>query len=314
MHAAANIESEPTDGKIYVVVPVFNRKHFTRCFLECMRNQTFRNFEVIVVDDGSTDGTAELIAEDFEEVELLRGDGNLWWTGAINLGIRRTMLSASPRDAILVINDDLEVNPDYLETLHRFRKCMPKTLIGSVIVDIDNPDVIEYGGSIVNWWSARFRHVNLKKRLSEFAENHYVAVSFLTGWGTLIPVEVFREMGLYDDRHFQQCGDTELPVRAQNAGYHLIVSYAAIAKVHIEATDAINNCNYYSPKDISKYFWSVKSNFRLKYRFFFALNTAKSPLAFVSFLLCDLLRISYHFLTRLRFSNGFHTSKVPPSA
>jgi len=49
--------------KIYVVVPVFNRKALIPRFLECMRNQTFRNFEVIVVGDGSTDGTAELVAE-----------------------------------------------------------------------------------------------------------------------------------------------------------------------------------------------------------------------------------------------------------
>ena len=58
--------------KIHVVVPVFNRKALIPRFLECMRNQTFKNFEVIVVDDGSTDGTAELVAEHFREVQLLR--------------------------------------------------------------------------------------------------------------------------------------------------------------------------------------------------------------------------------------------------
>jgi GT2 family glycosyltransferase len=287
-------------GKIYVVVPVFNRKNLTQRFLHCMSKQTFRNFEIIVVNDGSTDGTAELVAEQFRQVQLLRGDGNLWWTGAINLGIRHAMAQALEDDAILVINDDLEVDSDYLGSLDRLWHSMPKTLIGSVIVDIKNPDIIFDGGRIVNWWTAKFKILNSQKKLLEFEKNHYVDVSLLTGWGTLIPIQVFREIGLYDDQHFQQCGDTELPVRAKNVGYRLIVSYSSIAKIHVEASDGLNISGHYSLRDLNKYLFGTKSNYRLKYRFFFALNTAINPFAFISFLLLDLLRITYHFLLRLR--------------
>lgn len=286
--------------KIYVVVPVFNRKSFTERFLCCLREQRFRNFETIVVDDGSSDGTAELIAEQFEEVQLLRGNGDLWWTGAINVGILHAMLSASNDDAILVINNDLEIDSDYLGILHKLWKSMPRTLIGSVVVDINNPDVIVDGGRIVNWWTAKYAMLNSHRNLSEFPRDHYTDVSLLTGWGTLIPVQVFREIGLYDDKHFQQCGDPELPVRAKNAGYRLIVSYDVLVKVHIDASDDMNVCNRYSLRDIKKYFFDVKSNYRLRYRFFFGINTATNPLALVSFLAFDLFRITGHFLLRLR--------------
>lgn len=287
-------------NKIYVVVPVFNRKSFTERFLYCMRDQRFRNFETIVVDDGSTDGTAELIAEEFKEVQLLRGNGDLWWTGAINLGIQHAMTAASNDDAILVINDDLEIDSDYLGTLHRLWKSNPRTLIGSVVVDIKNPDVIVDGGRIVNWWTAKYAMLNLQKELSEFPSGYCVDVSLLTGWGTLIPVQVFRTIGLYDDKHFQQCGDTELPVRAKKIGHRLIVSYDALVKVHIEASDGVNVRNRYSIRDIKKYFFDVKSNCRLRYRFFFGVNTATNPLALVSFLVFDLFRITGHFLLRVR--------------
>ncbi len=205
---ATHIETGPRYGKIHIIVPVFNR----------IRNQTFRHFETVVVDDGSTDGTAATISERFGEVHLLRGDGNLWWTGGINLGIRYAMTRASETDAILVINDDLQLSPDYLENLHTAWQSMPETLIGSVVVDINDPDVIYDGGRTVNWWTAKFRMLNSKRKLSEFPKRHCVEVSLLTGWGTLVPIRVFREIGLYDDEHFQQCGDTELPVRAKNAG------------------------------------------------------------------------------------------------
>ncbi len=206
-------------AKIYVVVPVFNRKPLIERFLYCMREETFHNFETIVVDDGSTDGTAELITTNFKEVELLRGDGNLWWTGAVNLGIKHALAKASEDDAILVINDDVEVDPNYLESLYELSRSIPQALIGSVVVDIDHPEVIVDGGRTVNWWTAKFRIHNSQRKLSEFPTNYSVDASLLTGWGTLIPVVVFRKIGLYDDKHFQQCGDTELPVRAKNAGY-----------------------------------------------------------------------------------------------
>jgi N-acetylglucosaminyl-diphospho-decaprenol L-rhamnosyltransferase len=288
-------------GKIYVVVPVFNRKPLIERFLYCMREQTFQNFETIVVDDGSTDGTGELITTNFKEVELLRGDGNLWWTGAINLGIKHVLAKASGDAAILVINDDVEVDPDYLQTLHKMWRSTPRALLGSVVVDIDHPEVIVDGGRIVNWWLAKFTMVNSERRLSEFPRDHYVDASLLTGWGTLIPIQVFREIGLYDDKHFQQCGDTELPVRAKNAGYRLMVSYRARVKVHVDASDAVNVAIGYSLWDAKHYFFGVKSNFRIKYRFFLGFNTARNPLAFLSFLVFDGLRITGHFFLRLRF-------------
>jgi N-acetylglucosaminyl-diphospho-decaprenol L-rhamnosyltransferase len=289
-------------SKIYIVVPVYNRKLWTKRFLHCIRAQTFRNYEVIVVDDGSTDGTGELISSEFPEAKLLRGDGNLWWTGAINLGIRYALTQASATDAVLVINDDVEVYPNYLETLHSWLKLTPRTLIGSVVVNIESPGIIYDGGNIVNWWTAKITSLNRGERLARFDNDQHVDVSFLTGRGTLIPVHLFHEIGLYDDKHFQQCGDTELPVRAKKAGYRLVINYAAIVKSPLRTSDHLNVSDHYVLKDLRPYFLSIKSNCRLKYRYFFSLKTATSPLQFISFLTCDLLRVTCHFLFRLKFT------------
>ena len=286
--------------KIYIILPVYNRKALVECFLDCLNEQTFRNFTVIVVDDGSTDSTAEMIGKKFPNVHVLRGDGNLWWTGAINVGIRFAMLNAAADDAILIINDDLEIGSDYLESLYRTWQSTPNTLIGSVIVDVNDPDRIFRGGERVNRWTAKGQHLNTGKRLSQFSDDYHVDVSLLTGQGILIPVRVFRDIGLYDEKHFQQCGDTELPARAKNRGYRLIVSYRAVVKANTEEI-GINHKPYYNIRDMKEYFFGVKSNSRLKYRFFFAFNTATNPFAFISFFLFDLLRITYHFFIRLRF-------------
>jgi GT2 family glycosyltransferase len=285
---------------IYVVLPVFNRKALLKRFLDCMRGQTFRDFTIVVVDDGSTDGTSSLLRAEYGEVQLLMGDGNLWWTAGINCGIRHALAQAGEDDAILIINDDVEVDSHYLRILFDSWRQMPKTLIGSVIVDINTPGTIEDGGRLVNWWTAKMRIVNSQKKLSDFGKDHYVDVSMLTGWGTLVPARVFREIGLYDEKHFQQCGDPELTVRAKNRGYRLVVSYGAVIKVHTDQTASVNVSGGYSLKDLKTYFFGIKSNTRLKYRFFFCYDTARNPVAFVSFLVCDVIRITVHFLRGLR--------------
>jgi len=300
---------EVAHSKLYIVVPVFNRKIYTECFLQCMRQQTFRNFQIIVVDDGSTDGTAELISEEFKEVKLLHGDGNLWWTGAINMGIQCAMLQALATDAILIINDDLEVDVDYLEKLYGLWKSTPRALIGSVTVNIKDPEVVYEGGFIVDWWTAKFTVLNHGEKLAKFVKNYQVDVSFLSGRGTLIPVQVFHDVGLYDDRHFQHRGDTELPVRAKKAGYRLVVSYSVIVKIHLTASADVNVPNYYSLKDVRDYFFSIKSDCRLKDRFFFGFKTARNPLQCLSFLIFDLLRVACHFLLRLKSFRFFRTSE-----
>lgn len=285
---------------IYIVVPVHNRKALTQRFLECLAAQTFRNFKAIVVDDGSTDGTSEIIRYRFPDAIVLRGDGNLWWTGAINLGIRRVLVDASADDAVLIINDDLEVDPEYLDSLYHVWQSSPKTLIGSVVVDINDPDHVLYGGQRINRWNAKFTNLNPGKRLSDFCRDYRVEVSTLHGMGTLIPLSVFSQVGLYDDEHFQQCGDYELPCRARNRGYSLITAYDAVVKIHSEASDRINVRKVYSIKDLQRYLFDIKSNFRLKYRIFLARTIARNPLAFCSYMICDIARITFHFVSRVR--------------
>ncbi len=285
---------------VYVVVPVHNRKHYTEPFLRCMVEQTWPNLKVIIVDDGSTDGTSEMIREQYPEVVLLHGDGNLWWTAATNVGIREALKTATDDDYVLVMNDDLEVDGDFVETLVRFAQTHPKSLVGAITVDISNPDLIDDGGVMINGWTAKSRVLNKGAQRSEIEDGYFVEPSYLTGRTALIPAPAFHEVGLYDEEHFINCGDTEFPVRAARKGYRLYVLYDAVVKNHVDAVQAINKRSGYSFSDIREYFFGIKSYARLKYRFYFARTAAKdNPLRYLSYLSFDLARITYHFFKNI---------------
>src|SRR5690242_6946342 len=114
---------------VSVVVPVFNRLEHTREFLRCFEKVTYPNREVIIVDDGSTDGTADAIARQWPSVRLLREEGNLWWSESTNRGVRDALERGA--DYILTINDDVTFDADFLDRLVAYAETHPRTLVGA---------------------------------------------------------------------------------------------------------------------------------------------------------------------------------------
>ena len=108
--------SSADEKKTFVIIPVHNRREITLGCLACLRAAGDLDWaNVVVVDDGSTDGTAEAIRGQFPEVILLNGDGNLWWTGGIVLGMKEGVRRQA--EVIVWLNDDSHLRPGSLKAL-----------------------------------------------------------------------------------------------------------------------------------------------------------------------------------------------------
>src|SRR6185295_5128576 len=104
--------------QIYIVIPVHNRKTFTRDCLRSLENQTVANHHrIIIVDDGSQDGTDEMLSIEFPDVIVLSGNGNLFWTAAINLGIRHALSLGA--EYVLTLNNDTAASETFMEQMLR---------------------------------------------------------------------------------------------------------------------------------------------------------------------------------------------------
>lgn len=282
---------------IYITIPVHNRVHLLRNCLLSLRNQSSKDFRIIVTDDGSTDGTEEMLRAEFPEVSVLKGDGNLWWTGSINKAVTHAVNLCREGDHILVLNDDLEVPENYIANFYSLAAKYPDMLIGSVVTDFDARDRIVNGGTVINWFTGKQKELNMGESLSSFGRGHVEDnVSYLTGRGVLIPCKVFRELGVYNNKHYTQCGDTEFPIRARKNGYRLLVSYDVPVFSH--KGHSIHK-EKYSLSSLKGYYFDVRSHVNLRERFWFAIDSTANVFHGLWFFTMDFTRITVHFLRRL---------------
>ncbi|HEY4743505.1 MAG TPA: glycosyltransferase [Desulfuromonadaceae bacterium] len=103
--------------KIYILLPVHNRRETTRRFITSLTPQTYRNFHLVLIDDGSSDGTADMVRGEIGDLTVLKGRGDWWWGGSLQQGydwLRNR--NPVPTDLVLIINDDCTFEPDFLGT------------------------------------------------------------------------------------------------------------------------------------------------------------------------------------------------------
>jgi GT2 family glycosyltransferase len=275
---------------IYIVIPVHNRLDATRECLESLSCQTYKHFEVVLVDDGSADGTSDYIKKNCPEVTVLTGDGQLWWTGATNIGVHCALRNARADDYILTLNNDTVLPPAYLETMMSLARRAPNALIGSIARDYCQRDVCVDEGVGIRWFSAKF--IKLKAPSDSSRSDLFYSVSALSGRGTLIPVAVFRDIGLYDVQSFPHyAADYDFSLGAARAGYDLLLHPKCYLYSRTDLTGISNVHNRVSFSMWLTSFTSVKSPNNLKIRFQFGLRHAPA-ICRPSFIICDFLRVT----------------------
>ena len=180
---------------IYIVIPVHNRKSFTKDCIQSLQNQTYKDHKIIIVNDGSTDGTKEMLETEFPDVIVIHGDGNLFWTKAINLGIRKAL--ALGAEYVFTLNNDTVAKSDLLEKMMEWAVKTPNALLGSLDLNF-NTKKPYYGGEIINWPLAKSRLI--LDDLDEGARHGLHEVSLFPARGLLIPRKVFDAIGLFEEK------------------------------------------------------------------------------------------------------------------
>jgi GT2 family glycosyltransferase len=219
--------------KVFAIIPVFNRLHFTQACIKVLQAQTYQPIEIIVSDGGSTDGTVEVLRRDYPEVSVLTTDTELWWAGSMAAGINHALArSQNPDDYLLMMNNDTEIPADYVATLVDTAQTHDAA-VGALIVDSRDPDHILDAGEYIDWESYSFPVKNTIAANEFFCDD----VDVLPGRGSLIPLSMIQSAGNVNEQQWPHyLADYEFFYRLNQHGFSLVVCYETYLLAHIEET------------------------------------------------------------------------------
>jgi GT2 family glycosyltransferase len=194
-----------------VIVSWNGRQHLETC-LGGVAGQTGVASETIVVDNGSTDGTADFVREKFPWVRLVELPENVGYAGGNNAGVRY----ARGR-YIALLNNDTSADPGWLRALlGGVDEAAGYVLTTSRIVYMHDPDVIDSAGDgLLRWGGAFKRHHGASASAATVTEE----VFGVCGAACLMPKAVFDELGGFDEDFFASHEDVDLSYRARLRGY-----------------------------------------------------------------------------------------------
>lgn len=207
--------------QVEIVTPVHNRKDLT---LMCLRSISRLNCEgleihTIIVDDGSTDGTSEAIEREFPEVEVIKGDGNLWFTEGTNVGMRAA-LKHNP-DYILLINDDQIFDENSVKYMVETAEKYPRSVVGSLLLLWDTPHKLFQVAPKWETFSGGWRHW-YHQTIWTLPKKPF-QVDLIVGNCVLVPVQAINEEGLMDSKRYPNFGDAEYTPRLRKNGWKLLI-------------------------------------------------------------------------------------------
>jgi glycosyltransferase involved in cell wall biosynthesis len=201
----------PASTGACIVIPVHNRRETTlQCLHWLQERGDLDRFHVIVVDDGSTDGTNDAVKAQFPGVTLLRGNGTLWWTGAIVLGMRHALATAGA-EVIFWLNDDCRPAAGTLAQLRH------KALAGPCIAvaQVNGPRGVRHGGLLKRWHGLQF---------VVCPADRTIPVAAMNGDCVCVPASIVTLTGLPDAARFPQAwGDTDYGLRCRRMGFPIKV-------------------------------------------------------------------------------------------
>jgi len=202
---------------VYILTLNWNRLKDTLECLESLEKITYPNKHLIVIDNGSTDGSPDGIAKNFPKVEQLRNQSNLGFAAGFNVGLRHAIEQGA--DFVFIVNNDTTIAPDALE--HLIKAAQPQAIAAVA-------PIIYYTHAPEEVWSAGS---NRNPITLDTQDNHGrgqvftqpTERDFLSGCGLLIKCSVLKEVGLFDERFFFYYEDSDFSLRLQKAGYRLLV-------------------------------------------------------------------------------------------
>ena len=201
---------------VTVIVLNWNGKDLTIECLESLKQINYSNFNILIVDNGSTDGSVELLKEKFPEVSILVLEKNLGYASGNNRGF--ASLEPDPPEFVIFLNNDTIVDKNFIEPL--VRQLLTHKKASQTVPKIyyeKYPKLIWYAGGIVNLWTGSIYHLGIRQYDGPaYSKTH--KTKYATGCCFCMRYEEFKEFGGFDEAFPMYSEDVDLSLWIRAAG------------------------------------------------------------------------------------------------
>lgn len=197
--------------KTTIIIPNYNGLQFLEPCMEALDHQTCRDFDVLVVDNGSADGSVEWLKE--RGIPAIFLPENSGFSGAVNVGIR-----AAKTPYVILLNNDTEAEPGYVGQLVRAIEASPRIFsVSPKMIQLCHRELIDDAGdmySIMGWAYQR----GVGQEVERYDRPCHIFSS--CAGAAIYRREIFDEIGFFDEMHFAYLEDIDVGYRAKIAGYY----------------------------------------------------------------------------------------------
>lgn len=267
--------SNLVDVKACVIVPNWNGIDSLAACLDSLQKQSLKP-HIIVVDNGSVDGSVELIEEKYPEIELIKHTKNKGYAGGVNPGFHRAIELSIPYAA--PFNNDAEADSKWLERLVDYLDRNPKTGIAAPKLLNGSGSRIDSTGDYYTAWGLPYPRGRGEHTLDKYDKDTELFAA--SGGASLYRVDMLKQIGLLDEAFFAYYEDVDLSFRAQLAGWKVAFVPGAVVHHQISATSnkikgfatyqTLKNLPILLVKNVpKKYLWRVSWRYFLAQALFF---------------------------------------------
>jgi GT2 family glycosyltransferase len=224
--------------RVRIVVLNWNGRDMTANCLRSLLAMQDVNFRILLIDNGSSDGSERFLRESFSSVDVIANEHNVGFAAGCNIGMQRALEENA--EYVLLVNNDTLLAPNLLRELVKEADANPQAAILSPkIYYFTRPDAIWWVGGTYTCWTGIAKHVDLRKK-DTGKHNQMRNLDWATGCVMLLRSEALRRVGLFDERIFGNGEDLDLSLRMRKAGY--TVRYVPTARLrHLEGIDYRRN-------------------------------------------------------------------------
>ena len=228
---------------ISVVIPNWNGLAHVRTCLDSLRMQTYNKFEVIFADNSSNDGSPELVASDYPEIQIVPLDYNAGFAGACNAGMR-----LARGEIVVLLNNDTEVAPDWLSELYSAFKRHPEAgSIASKMLLFDQRDILHTAGDLY-----QVSGIPVNRGVWELDTGQYKEGKVFSACGGAAAYrrDMLNQIGLLDEDFFFSCEDVDLGWRAQLQGWGSVYAPKAIVYHRMASTGGGQTASFHDGRNV----------------------------------------------------------------